>query len=213
MEQTLTPNARVAEVMQKAGRLAAIEKGTLVFSEGLPISTIPLVQEGRVRVFSSTPGGDEITLYEIGAGQTCVLAAASVLTHRDYPAIAIAETKVSAWLVPSGRFLELFGHDPEFQRSVFDLLTGRLAVVMGLVGQVAFQPMQVRLAAYLSQRADQAGVLHETHSQIATNLGTAREVVSRLIEDMERNGAVHAARGRVQILNRTLLSRLASGQS
>ena len=195
--------------MRSVGRRAVIDKGTIIFTEGSPIPEVPLVQEGRVRVYSSTPSGDEITLYEIEPGQTCVLAAASVLTRREYPATAIAETQVTAWLVPSDKFRHLFGNDPDFQRSVFDLLTGRLATVMGLVGEVAFQPMEARLAAYLGRRTDSSGLVHETHSEIATHLGTAREVVSRLVKDMERQGIVELARGKIQIKDSERLSEIA----
>lgn len=203
---TLTPGARLAEAVRSTGRFAKIEKGAIIFMEGLAVADIPLVEDGRVRVFSSSASGDEITLFHIGAGQTCVLAAASALTHRHYPATAVAETEVTAWLLPTENFLRLFGSDPSFQHSVFDLVTGRLATVMGLVGEVAFQPVGTRLAAYLLRRADGQGLVHETHGEIAANLGTAREVVSRLVKEMEKRNLVQPARGKIKITDPSRLA-------
>lgn len=207
--QTLTPRPEVAEVMRRAGHMVTLEKGVEVFTPGATTSVVPLVMEGRIRVLSTTESGAEITLYEIAPGQMCVLAAAGALTGRDYPATAITETRVTALLLPAAEFLRLFGQDQDLRRSVFDLLTGRLAALMGLVSEVAFQPLEARVAAYLGRRADPSGLVSETHEAIAAHLGTAREVVSRILKAFEERGLVELGRGKIRVTDRRELATIA----
>lgn len=195
--------------MGRVGRTVALDKGEEVFTPGGAALVIPLVTEGRIRIFSTTESGEEITLYEIDPGQMCVLAAAGGLTGRDYPATAVAETRVTALVVPAAEFLRLFGQDQDLRRSVFDLLTGRLATLMGLVSEVAFQPLEARVAAYLSRRADSASLVNETHEEIAAHLGTAREVVSRILKGFEGLGMVELRRGRIRVTDRRGLAAIA----
>ncbi len=207
--RTLTPSPQLADLMRRAGHTVVLDKGAEVFAPGGEVSVVPLVMEGRVRVFSTTEAGEEITLYEIDPGQVCVLAAAGALSGREYPATAVAETRVNALMVPAEEFLRLFGQDPGLRSTVFDLLTGRLAGLMGLVSEVAFQPMEARVAAFLARKAGSAGLVSETHEEIAAHLGTAREVVSRILKRFEERGLVALGRGRIQVTDSRTLAAIA----
>ena len=195
------PGAQSASELSGA-HVAKLTPGDVVFSNGADVPVVPLVMSGRVRVFSPSETGHEITLYEIQPGETCVLAASSALAGKAYPATAVAETDTEAWLVPKDTFIRLFTSNELFRAFVFDAFSSRLSVVMGLVEEVAFRKMDERLAAYLLRRTESGERLKETQEAIAAQLGTAREVVSRILSDFERKGLVKTGRGYVDVLER-----------
>lgn len=183
-------------------RVVALVSGDIVFSNGNDVPVVPLLMSGRVRVFSPSDSGHEITLYEIQPGETCVLAASSALSGNVYPATAMAETDTEAWLVPQDSFIRLFTANELFRAFVFDAFSSRLSVLMSLVEEVAFRKMDQRLATYLLRRVTEPGDrLRETQEAIAAQLGTVREVVSRILGDFERKGLVRTGRGYVQVLD------------
>ena len=194
----------------EGGRVARLEPGDLIFQEGVPVATVPLVMRGRVRVFKLSETGNEITLYEIHPGETCVLAASAAVSGRSYSAFAVADTAVTAWLVPARDFSELFASYVPFRTFFFELLGERLAVMMSLVEEIAFRKVDARLASYLLERFHESGEIHETHEQIATHLGTAREVVSRLLSDFARRHLVDTGRARISVIDSAGLSAVAS---
>ncbi len=195
---------------------AAIKKlrpGDMVFAPGNDVPVIPLVLSGLVRVFTPADSGHEITLYEIQPGETCVLAASSALAGSSYPAMAVAETETEAWLLPADAFIKLFTLNERFRAFVFDALNSRLSSVMGLVHDVAFKKMDERLTGYILRRTTEDSRLNETQESIAAQLGTAREVVSRILNDFERQGLVRTGRGYVEVIDRPGLLSAASGAS
>ncbi len=189
-----------------------LRPGDTVFAPGNEVQVVPLVLSGTVRVFTPDQSGHEITLYQIKPGETCVLAASSALAGNSYPAMAIAETEAEAWLLPADVFVRLFTSNERFRAFVFDSLNSRLGAVMGLVRDVAFKKMDERLAGYLLRRTTEASRLNETQESIAAQLGTAREVVSRILNDFERQSFVHISRGHVEVLDREGLGSVAAGE-
>ena len=190
-----------------------ISEGEVVFTPGTAIPGVPMVISGKLRVFSPDDSGHEITLYEIQPGETCVLAASSALAGNGYPAIAIAEMDTEAWVVPVDTFLAEFAGNERFRAFVFDALNTRLSTVMGLVRDVAFKRMDQRLAGYLSTRTVQDPLIKETHESIALQLGTAREVVSRILNDFEDRGLVRTGRGNITVIDRSALERITREQT
>ncbi len=190
-----------------------ISEGEVVFTPGTAIPGVPMVISGKLRVFSPDDSGHEITLYEIQPGETCVLAASSALAGNGYPAIAIAEMDTEAWVVPVDTFLAEFARNERFRAFVFDALNSRLSTVMGLVRDVAFKRMDQRLAGYLSTRTVQDPLIKETHESIALQLGTAREVVSRILNDFEDQGLVRTGRGNIMVIDRSALERITREQT
>lgn len=195
---------------------AAIKKlrpGDLVFAPGNDVPVIPLVLSGLVRVFTPADSGHEITLYEIQPGETCVLAASSALAGNSYPAMAVAETDTEAWLLPADTFIKLFTANELFRAFVFDALNSRLSSVMGLVHDVAFKKMDERLIGYLLRRTSESSRLKETQESVAAQLGTAREVVSRILNGLEKRSLVRTGRGYVEVLDRAGLNALIAGSA
>jgi len=183
-----------------AGQLQLIPAQTRIFSKGDTCKAIAFVLSGEIRVFKIGEKGREITLYEVGPGETCILNAACILSNTTYPANALATSDVSGLLVSSSDFRAIVKEYVEMRDFVFTLLSRRLAAVMELVEEVAFGRMDQRLMDYLVEKSEN-GLIETTHQKIANDLGTSREVVSRLLKDFERKERVSLSRNSIILLN------------
>lgn len=170
----------------------------VIYSEGDACSAIAFIISGEVRVFKIGEGGREITLYEIEKGETCILNASCILAKMSYPAHAVTMLDTELLLIPAGDFRGLLARYEEMRDFVFNLLSRRLTSVMTLVEEVAFRRMDLRLSEYIEEKSDD-GKLNSTHQKIANDLGTSREVVSRLLKDFERQGAIILSRNLIQL--------------
>jgi CRP/FNR family transcriptional regulator len=148
-------------------------------------------------------------LYRVLPGQSCVLTTCCILSGDDYPAEGFTESPVRALVVTKPAFDGALESAPAFRRFVFATLGGRIADVIARMEEVAFRPVERRLAAFLLARAEQAGTIRITHQEIAVELGSAREVVSRHLKRLESSGLVELGRSTVQVLKPVELRRLA----
>lgn len=158
-----------------------------------------LVVSGSVRVQMFSRSGHEIVLYRVTEGQSCILTTASLLADEVYQAEAVTETTVRAALLPAADFNRLMSDSSAFRDFVFSNFGQRISDLLALINTVAFERMDVRLTRLLLQRLGQQRSLEITHQDIANELGTAREVVSRLLKDFERRGLIGLHRGHVEI--------------
>jgi len=162
---------------------------------------LPLVLQGTLRVYKTSEAGKELTLYRIERGESCVLTATCILNGGSFPAVAEAERATDLLLVPARLFARFVEEDKQWRRFVFALYSRRLEMVLTLVEEVAFHHVDARLASYLFARsAETGGVVNRTHAQIAAELGTSREVVTRILRDFEVEGLLETRRGRIQVL-------------
>ena len=174
-----------SEMLQslKAMRL---EKGLELLEEGALCQALLLVENGSIRVFKKSPAGREITLYHVGAGESCVLGTSCVVNDLRYPAHAFCANAADVLALPANVFRQLYEEEAPIRSFVMDLFSRRLANLMMLVEEVAFRRMDERLAAFLVDRGKVSkGVLKPvamSHEEIASHLGTAREVVSRVLQ-------------------------------
>jgi CRP/FNR family transcriptional regulator len=182
-----------------ASRVQDVPAGSRLYEEGDACAAIAFVLDGEIRVFKISESGREITLYEIGQGETCILNASCILSGTSYPANAVTLTQTRVLLIPSTIFRRLMGEHEELREFVFSLLSLRLSSVMELVEEVAFGRMDQRLMDYLVEKSEN-GQLETTHQKIANDLGSSREVVSRLLKDFERKGQVRLARNEITLL-------------
>jgi CRP/FNR family transcriptional regulator len=173
--------------------------GAMYLREGDRCAGIALVLEGRLRVAKSSRAGREITLYHIVPGETCILTASCLLSGAVYPAHASVVDHVTAALIPADMFHHLFETEPAVRSFVFDHFADRLAATMTLLEEVAFRRVDQRAARWLVETADAHHVVALSHEEIAAQLGTARVVVSRLLEDFQSRGWVILGRRRVEI--------------
>ncbi|MCO8144937.1 Crp/Fnr family transcriptional regulator [Rhodovulum tesquicola] len=211
--------------LSRAEGLEGIEPGTAARLENLPVLRLPkgkvlfcpgeaakgftILLSGRVDVFLTGPTGREILLYGIEPGQSCVQSTLGLLGGEDYTGEAITVTDCEAVLLPREMFLRLMDASPVFRRFVFGAFAMRLQSIMALLERVAFQRVESRLAAELLASSED-GAMRATHQEIATRIGTAREVVSRRLDALAKAGLVQVDRGVVTIHDRAGLARLAS---
>jgi CRP/FNR family transcriptional regulator len=191
----------VQEFKQKAF-YAHIPVGHDVFIEGDRADAIALLISGVVRVYKIGETGREITLYRFGNGESCILTANAILSQKDFPAIATVEKEARAVMVPADTFRDWVSRYGLWREFVFDLLSNRLSSVIEIVEEVAFHRMDDRVAAFLLKRSVQSDSIHVTHQEIAAELGSSREVISRLLEDFSDQGLIEVSRGVVKVLDR-----------
>ncbi|MEE8436591.1 MAG: Crp/Fnr family transcriptional regulator [bacterium] len=187
--------------LEARGRRQSFSEGAMIYEEGAPCSLVPLLLSGRVRVFKLGESGREITLYRVEPGQLCVLSTSCAVTGEEarLPAMAVAESDGELLALSLPEFQRLLRELPELQAYITGTLTERLSEIMTVVDDVAFGSVNHRLAEYLarSARGNAEGVVEATHAKLAAELGSAREVVSRLLKSFEHKGWVRLGRGRV----------------
>lgn len=186
--------------------------GIQVFGAGDPCQGLPLVIRGCVRVQMTGASGSEIVLYRIVDHDLCTLSVGCLVAERAYRAEALVEEPTEARVLPHDLFEELMGASAAFRRYILTSYGSRLDTLMLLVEEVAFGRMDARLAQCLLARSRDGEVV-ATHQELAVELGTAREVVSRLLKDLERAGVLRLQRGRIAILTPQRLIETASGTS
>ena len=190
-------------------RVIRARAGTVVFGpDNVPDSLLFLL-EGTLRVSQTSEGGREIVLYRAVAGESCVLTTACVLTEEAHAAEGIAETDVVAAALPVAVFDELVAQAPAFRQFVIAAYRKRLQDLLRVIDDVAFGRIDMRLAARLLDLAAGEVKLHVTHQQLAVELGTAREVISRQLHEFQRRGWIGQTRGQIELKDRPALDRLA----
>lgn len=179
---------------------AKIPAGRQIFAEGDEVEGIALLMTGVVRVYKLGYTGREITLYRFGEGESCVITANAILHQQNYPAIAMVEQDAEAVMIPAETFSDWVRRYDPWRDFVFNLVSARLANVMEIVDEVAFQRMDSRVASLLLERSQLQNPIRITHQKIANELGSSREVISRLLEDLAQREIVRLSRGEIEVL-------------
>jgi CRP/FNR family transcriptional regulator len=180
--------------------------GTTVFDERQPCLGFPFVLDGAIRVSKLSASGRELPLYRVLAGESCIITSSCLLGHADYNARGVTEGPTTLALLPRPLFDEMLA-EPAFRDFVFALFAERMAELMQLVEAVAFHKLDQRLAALLLGKGR---LVHATHQQLADELGSVREIVSRLLKGFAEQGLVHLGREQVEVLDAAGLRRVAS---
>ncbi|GAB4299552.1 MAG: Crp/Fnr family transcriptional regulator [Thiohalomonadaceae bacterium] len=200
--------------MQRLAQGAVVKRlpaGQYVCHEGDHCGFLPLLLSGRARVHKVAESGRELTLYRIEPGESCVLTASCIMSDIPFPALAITETEVEALLVPAAAVRAWMGESAAWRNYMFQLVAHRLADVIAVVEEVAFRRMDARVAALLLEMGAGDGIARTTHQELAVELGSSREVVSRILRDLENEGMIRRTRGEILLLDRVRLGRTATG--
>jgi len=187
-----------------------IPTGASVFRAGDPCRNFLFVLDGSVRVEKLAENGREIVLYRVGRGETCLLTTSCLIARERYPAEGVTETEVRAVALPHELFQEALAISPEFRAFVFASFGARFTDLIALIEAISFGRGDARLARRLLESGADTDDVAATHQELAAELGTAREVVSRLLKDFERRGLVRLTRGRIEITDREGLKSLAA---
>lgn len=199
------PAAVVEEIVSSAA-LRQAPAGAILFEAASPCTGFPMLLEGSVRVVKSAPNGREVQLYRITPGESCLLSSSCLLGGSAYSATGVAQTAVTLLALPPVVFHRLLAEYKPFRDYVFGLFSERLADLMTLVEAVAFHKLDQRLAALLLGKGE---LVRATHQSLADELGSVREMVSRLLSNFQDRGWVALGREQIRITDAAALRRLA----
>jgi CRP/FNR family transcriptional regulator len=187
------------EFFQKA-TLARIPSGRDVMAEGDRIEAIPLVLSGTIRVYRIGETGREITIYRFEQGECCVLSADSILGNKLFPASAQVEDEVEVAFIQAATFDDWLARSQAWRGFVFQAMSRRLVSLLDTLDDVAFGRMDARVASLLLRLAGENRTVRLTHQEIADELGSSREVISRILEDFQSRGLISLSRGAVEVV-------------
>jgi CRP/FNR family transcriptional regulator len=202
-------DAVINDLMNNAGTITMPAKAT-AFHQGDACSNYLLILSGSIKVMTRAENGREIVLYRLGDGDSCVLTTSCLFGNARYPAEGVSETDVTALAIPAEDFHRAIQQSKPFREFVFSSFSSHLGSLISLVEEVAFGRLDIRLARHLLKRASNHQVLETTHQQLATELGSAREVISRQLKDFESRGWLKLQRGSIEIIDTQSLQTLAT---
>lgn len=200
----------IKKLLLKGSHIVTMKAETALFGPGNSPENMLFLLDGTVRVQQVSETGHEIVLYRIQAGESCVITTACLLAYEDYSAEGIAETQITAAAVPRNIFDDLVANSKVFRDFVFAAFSKLITDLFQMIDEVAFQRLDVRLADKLLQLSDRQNVVKTTHQKLSVELGTAREVVSRQLQEFQRRGWLDQARGSVSLLDQESLKQLAN---
>ena len=192
-------DAAVLRDLRGSAFFARVPAGKDVFALGDQVDAIALLLSGTIRVYRVSDTGREITLYRFSAGESCILTANAIINNEAFTAIATVEEAADAVMIPADAFRQWVDVHPLWRDFVFTLLSQRLLSVMEIVDEVAFARMDSRVAAFLL--GDGSDLLHITHQEIAAELGSSREVISRILAGFAHQGMIGLSRGTIEIID------------
>jgi len=183
--------------------------GTWLYREGGPCEAYLILLSGQIRVQKTGANGREIILYRVGPGETCVVTTACLMCGINYDAEGIAESDIRAQALPKTQFRELLAQSEVFRDFVFKTFGTRISSLLTRIEEVAFGRIDQRLASRLLDYRRGKAEIAATHQDLAVELGTAREVVSRQLKEFERKGWIRLGRGNFVLVNEPELQHLA----
>jgi len=180
--------------------------GSLLFDVGDMCRTLPLLTEGTIKVQRVDMSGRQIRLYDLKPGDSCILSVSGLLGGSNYSALGVAATEITGAAIPRHSFVHLINHFEPFRRYIFRFFSERVTQLMFLIEDLAWRNLRQRLAQAL---ATGPTPLYLTHQELTTKMGTVREVISRTLKEYETEGLVKLGRGRIDVLDATILKRIA----
>jgi CRP/FNR family transcriptional regulator len=195
------PIATINELLATVTRIAS---GTVIFDENQACRGFPMLLTGSIRVIKASPNGRELQLYRVMPGESCILTSSCLLGKSCYHARGVAEEDLEMVLLPASAFYKLIANNDAFRIYIFNLFSERLTDLMQLVSAVAFQKLDQRLAKLLISKSDS---IHMTHQAIADELGSVREIVSRLLKNFAEKGWIKLGREQIDVVDATALER------
>lgn len=206
---TLAAGSRGAAIVRSQAVLRRVPAGEVLYHDGDECTYLPMLLTGEIILNKYAENGRTIALYRIEGGESCILSTLSILTRRAFPAEALADKPSTMLLVPATAVRTLIDTERAWRDFAFAIYQERVAELISLLEEIAFARLDVRLAEYLQR--DARGVpptVTRTHQEIAGELGSSREVVSRLLKEWERRAAVELHRGKIVILDLGFLARV-----
>lgn len=194
------------DLLMNASSLVKLPAGRQIFYPGSICENYLLVLAGAVKVQIMSESGREVLLYHVRSGDSCVLTTSCMLSGDCYPAEGITESEVTAFVMSTHAFYRCIEQSPFFREFVFKNFSSRLSKLIGRMETVVFETIDQRICKVLLESGEK--IVMKTHQELAYELGSAREVVSRHLKNFESYGWVKLKRGTVDIVNREALTRV-----
>lgn len=205
MAQCLPLLARLGEAdrrgVAESGVKAAFARGAAILDRERECNGLIVVKSGQLRAFFELEDGKELTLYRLLARDICILSASCVLKNITFEITLDAEKDSAVYFIPAVVWADLNERSADVKQFTMDLVSERFSEVMWVVEQMVTKNMGQRVAAFLLEQSvlEGSAKLAVTHDTIAKNLGTAREVVSRVLKYLENDGLLTLSRGRITL--------------
>ena len=205
----LTENEK--QMLKDSAVKRRVEKGKILHKSSGECLGLVIVEEGQLRAFVLSEGGKEITLFRLFELDFCLFTASCVFSGIQFDVSIEVEKDTQFWLIPPNVYRELMEKSTAVANYTNELMASRFSEVMWLIEQVMFKSFDKRLAAFLLEESniENSDRLEITHERIANHLGSAREVVTRMLKYFQNEGAVKLSRGAVEITDRKKLSEIA----
>ena len=205
----LTPKQQ--SELERAAVLRSVPQGTLLHNGSADCLGLIVVQSGQLRAFICSDEGRELTIYRLLERDICLFSASCIMQSIQFDVTVEAEKDSSFWLIPSDLYKRLMEESAPVANYTSQIMATRFSEVMWLIEQILWKSQDRRLAAFLLQESDleESDLLKITHEKIAAHLGTAREVITRILRYFQSEGLVVLSRGTIRLANRRALEELA----
>ena len=180
------------------------DTGTVILKQGSYVKVIPLMISGLAKVFKEEPeNGNEVLLYYIKPGGSCVMSMTTLLHNTTSKVKAIVEQTAEVVLIPADKAIEIAKKYPRWNEFIYDLFNLKFEELLNVIEILTFSNKDIRLLEYLKKEAELKGTstLQTTHQHIADDLGSSREVISRLLKKLEIEGRIKLAQGSITLLS------------
>lgn len=186
------------EFLKKHLRPVKVPKGNILFFQGDICDSILFLTNGVVRLYIQSDDGGEITLYQLNAGEQCIVNTSSTLSQTEAIGSAVTITDIEGYLLNVQRVKELAHSSDIYQSYLFSIYTLKMSDLAKLINDIKFKNLDERILKWLNTQKSK--IVHTTHETIANELGSTRVVVSRILKELEKNSKVKLTRGVIEIL-------------
>lgn len=193
----------LSQTLSKA-QTVSLTSGTIVFEELQPCNAFPFILSGELRVFKQALNGRELSLYAVSPGDACVVSAGCLLGDEPYNAVGQVKEEVTLVMMPTEEFEKLLGIR-SFREYIFSLFSKRVLELMQLVNEVAFEKLDRRLATFLLKKESP---IRMSHQELADELGTVREIITRLLKNFADDRLIAIGREQISILDSSRLKQV-----
>lgn len=195
-------------------KLVSFEADTILFHEAMECNHLMLIVEGSVRVYKNSDEGREVTLYRVEPGQLCIHNLNNLVNGMAYPIMAETESVMRGLVISRPSFHQALQDSTSFRQYVIRTLTERLSHLVNLVSGFAFDRLDLRIACWLNQQFERScgKPIQITHNELAQELGTTREMVSRILKEFEHKRCIQLARGKIHLQCRHTLHLVSQGK-
>ncbi|MDJ1496294.1 Crp/Fnr family transcriptional regulator [Cytophagaceae bacterium DM2B3-1] len=204
MQQQFTGvfEAQLLQELSQVGKFMEAEAGTVLMHAGGYIRFVPILLSGSIKILRSDADGREALLYYLGAKDSCAMSLTCCLNHKQSEITAVVDEKSRLILVPIDKIEEWMGKYRSWKQFVFSTYQQRFDDLLVAIDQIAFHKLDERLLLLLKRKSEQYNcqVFNVTHEELGNELATSREVISRLLKQLEKMGKVKLARNRIELL-------------